>query len=168
MIDVDNNFKKHPWLTIIGWLVIIALLILVCVTCTPIRRLERLQQKHPYLFNRQNDTIKLKDTVYWEYPLKPLDTSMQLNRIYQPMGLDFYYNGIPFNLKGDTVTNTILVHAPKDTIRQTVTREIKVPYTKYVTEKIPFDWKSLFRWLWIPVVLIFGFYLFLRYRFPKR
>jgi hypothetical protein len=49
-------------------------LLIVCVMlwgCSPAKRLERLQRKHPYLFNTTTDTLKIiipkVDTLYFHY-----------------------------------------------------------------------------------------------------
>lgn len=152
----------HPqqkYCFIVSWLLLALALLLFFTRCSPVQRLERMQKRHPYLFNKANDTIHYTDTVHISIPGTKVDTVIHENNIIDTITIT--KDNLIVQLW--KVNDSIYVAGKTDTIYQKIIRKIEVPYTKYVTEKIPFDWKSLFRWLWIPIISGVGTYQLLKY-----
>ncbi len=120
---------------------VFALLIMLS-SCSPIKRLERMQKRHPTLFDRKNDTIIIMDTVKIEIPGQTLSASKSLN--------DFL-NHDTISLKGEGLetkvylyNDTVFVKTNLDPIIKEVVRTIEVPYIKYAIPNLPRD---RLRWL---------------------
>lgn len=67
--------------TIISWIIILVLLLITLFSCSPLKRLERLQKHHPYLFEAKIDTLKYVDTVKITIPGVHVDTAVHQSRL---------------------------------------------------------------------------------------
>lgn len=146
-----KTFKKILFL-------IIALILLQA--CSPAKRLERFHKNHPFLFEAKIDTITIHDTINVTIPGIKIDTSSPLAWLFRPQGISINKESEHIHLKGDTITKKIYIQAHRDTIFKTIYKEKKVPVTKYIVKKIPFNWHSLLKWPWMLLIfLIAGFFL---------
>lgn len=112
--------------------------------CTPTKRLQGFQRRHPELFNRQNDTLQvhIRDTVL--IPGTRIDTVTTLERLRDTV----YLQKDNVRVQVYYTRDSIFLTAETDTVLKIVERTVKVPYAKYVTESK--TWWD--RWSW----LVFG------------
>lgn len=151
--------------TIATWVFIFWLLILLGVatsitSCSPLKRLERLEKRHPYLFEKITDTITITDTIRVTIPGTQIDTFVHYSRLIDTVIIE--KNGIKTTVwqKGDTV----FVNTKQDTIYISVPYTKKVPVKRYETYRRPRD--SL-RWLWV-LIPISALVIIIRYKTNKR
>lgn len=145
---------------IFAWIIILIGVIYCLVSCSPINRLNRLQNKHPYLFTSKTDTILHRDTIQVVVPGTQIDTSVHFLNLIDTVVIT--KNGLTTTvwLKGDTVH----IHSGNDTVYIDVPYEVKVPYTKYevapAPPKKPFLWwlGPLFEWLVLIAIVYLLFF----------
>jgi hypothetical protein len=145
--------KQDKFIFALGtfWCILVAfLLFLYLSSCTPQRRLDRFQRRHPYLFNKANDTILLSDTVKIMIPGTEVDTFLTVQDLHDTV----FIQKDNFNVKAYIYHDTLFLSASTDTIYKEVIRNIKVPYTKYVHSPKPRD--KLRNWAFWIVVFIVG------------
>lgn len=143
-------FNKDELIEIfVRWgLVIVVLSLVLLYSCSPIQRLERFEKRHPYLFNRANDTITFIDTVRAVVPGVQIDTTFSWDELNDNDTLQIV-NG-QLNLKLWKQKDSLGVSATVDTVFVEVVREIEVPFIQYQTLNRPRD--SL-RCLWITIAI---------------
>lgn len=142
-----NRIVKVLPLTLLYILLILAFF-LSCSSCTPIKRLNRLQKKHPTLFNRENDTVRLVDTIQIMIPGTTADTNLSILQLMKDT-VTIYKNGVTTKLF--IYKDTLYLQNQTDTIYKTIIRKIDVPYKRYVTNNLPRD-----KLRWYDVILIIG------------
>lgn len=150
--------KKRLIITIVGWLLIFTTLFLLMCSCSPVKRLQRMQQNNPYLFKRYQDTVKIYDTT--KLTILPIyaDTAVNMNRLFDTVTI--YKDHL--KIKVWQKTDTLYIEGKTDTLVKTITKEIAVPVIKYITPpplKKSFPWK----WLFVAAIALFaiyGIYLF--------
>lgn len=137
------------------WCALVAfLLFLYLSSCTPQRRLDRFQKRHPYLFNKANDTIRLSDTVKVMIPGTAVDTFLTIQDLHDTV----FIQKDNLNVKAYIYHDTLFLSASTDTIYKEVIRNIKVPYTKYVHTPKPRDkLRTLIFWI---VMFFFGWIIY--------
>lgn len=162
---------KSKRLRIIIWVILLILVVLSLFSCSPAKKLQRLQNNHSYLFDREIDTLHIQDSV--SYVIPEIKSSGRI-----PIG-DFPNTPIFFrfdDLKGeihdnkDGETITINIEKPSDTVYVPV--DIKAPYTKTRAAVKPKEKKNngdkgFFNWMFI-VALVVVLFIFLRIRSPPR
>lgn len=131
MRRIDKNTKRKA---IIIWLLIIVALFYSLLSCSPAKRLNRLQDKHPYLFEKKMDTITVHDTTEIMIPGVKFDSSFQLFQMSTPGGINFSKEHFNLHLFHDTITNYVTVDANVDTVYKPVYTTLKVPYNRYIVE----------------------------------
>lgn len=124
----------------------ISLVLILLISCTPQRRLERLLRKHPELTSI--DSITIHDTIRVIVPEVHLDTVVTLQQLYDTVYLEQEqlkvkvwmdrYNKVYIQGKCDTVY-----------IDKIVTR--KIPIRIY--EKTPL-WKKIINWIFVFLLII--------------
>lgn len=121
-----KHVKKHASYVLAVYFVIWLTLVLLA-SCSPVKRLERLQNNHSYLFNRKLDTITVNDTILVTIPGIKIDTFFSILQLKKDT-VFIEKNNLKTKLwmKNDTV----FVDSGCDTVYQYVYREIKVPYVK--------------------------------------
>lgn len=130
-------FFKISWPFIV-WMIAFWI---VVAGCSPIQRLERMQKRHPTLFNRQNDTIKYYDTLKVVVPGLYMDTVISVNQARKDT-VYIYKNGI--QTKVYISKDDLYLESKTDTDTVIVTRILKVPYIKYETYNKPRDKLRIF------------------------
>ncbi|MCO5258683.1 MAG: hypothetical protein M9916_00890 [Crocinitomicaceae bacterium] len=154
------NLSKKTKLIL--WIIIIWGMIISLISCAPIKRLERLQKRHPQLFNRKNDTIRLSDTVRLFIPEVHTDTVVHINTLSDTL----YIDKERLHIKIIKQQDSIYVYGKCDTVYKEIIRTIEVPYTKYEVQppkkaKLQQLFESLIL-LCIPFVLIYVGYQLLK------
>lgn len=137
------------------WCILTAFLIILFLnSCSPVKRLNRLQKRHPYLFEIAMDTVLVKDSFQVVIPGTAIDTAVTLVQLRDTI----YISKDNLHVKAYYLRDTLFFFAKSDTIFKDVFREIKVPFTKYVYTPKPRD---KLRWNdWIQLLLIaIGLYL---------
>jgi len=142
---------------LIAWLITSVFVLLF--SCTPQRRLERLQSRHAYLFNQVSDTIRIQDTVNVMIPGTAVDTFFAVRDLHDTV----YFAKDNLHVKAYVYNDTLYLEAKTDTIFKTVTRELKVPVTKYVYSPKARD---KLRWVYpiVVSVLLLVVYLLARHQ----
>jgi len=134
------------------WILIIIALIYSLLSCSPVKKLNRLQKNHSYLFEKKIDTIKIYDTSKIVIPGVKLDSTFPLFKMSAPGGISFSKENLHINLFHDTITNYIELDAQVDTVYRFIYREIKIPYNRFVVDP-PENLKS--RYIIIVYLIIF-------------
>jgi hypothetical protein len=150
-----KNETKSSIVVIAFWGALIAfLLFLFLGSCTPQRRLDRFQRRHPYLFTKEIDTIRLTDTVKVMIPGTELDTFISVQELHDTV----FIQKDNMQIKAYIYNDTLFLSATTDTIYKEIVRQIKVPYAKYIHQSRPRDkLRQAFNWL-LFFVICFALY----------
>lgn len=108
-------------------------IILILFSCSPLRRLENLERKHPYLFNREIDTLRIKDTV--TVPGVKKDTVVPFDRLVDTVTI--IKEQLRVKVWKDKNTDTVYIFAECEPVE--IVRDLSVPYTKNVSYRRPRD-----------------------------
>lgn len=73
--------KKTAKILLITLLFVYVLSCLILASCSPIKRLERFQKRHPYLFVNRVDTILIRDTIKITIPGTKIDTAVPVAKL---------------------------------------------------------------------------------------
>lgn len=111
-------------------------LVFALVSCSPLKRLQRLERKHPQLFNRENDTVKYHDTLKVIIPGLKMDTILSVQQARKDT-VFIYKDGI--HTKVFINKDDLYLESKTDTDTITVIRELKIPYKKYISYRQPRD-----------------------------
>lgn len=163
---MNNMFNKRKIIhAIIGWMLIIIIMLFLLISCSPSKRLIRLQKNHSYLFEHTMDTVKVLDTTEFVYPGVSLkekySESSFLKNIYTPRGLQLDKDLLHIKIKGDPLTDTIYIEADVDTIKEFIIKEIEVPYKVYTPlPRAPTSfWKNKYLFFIALGILLFLFFI---------
>lgn len=122
----------------------VLILVLVLVSCSPMKRLERFEKNHPYLFESvtETDTFTVFDTVY--VPKIKHDTVFNITTDTMYLEKDrlkvkIVYKDSVIYVDGECVGDTVYIE--KDVIREV---------SKYKTKEVPKDNRN---W-WIILVIL--------------
>lgn len=149
-------YFKPPVPNLLMWLLILLALLWCTISCSPLKRLERLEKRHPQLFNKENDTIRWIDTFLVTVPGTHTDTVVHWSTLVDTVQVRSGNLQVKVWAKNDS----IYIDAKTDTLYIPVVREIKVPYTKYITYKRPRD---ALRNIILPIIVIVGIVIGLLY-----
>mgnify|MGYP006146632569 CR=1 FL=1 len=161
MNNNDQFFREYTRFTLISWIVIIILIFISIVSCSPGRyfspakRLERFQYRHPYLFEKIQDTVPYFDTLKISIKEASLDHS-----ILRP-GIN----------KNDTILiendrlSTRLIFTEDSLHVSTKSKEydtlvpiyVEIPVNRYLPYRLPRD--GLRNWHWFIFGLILGAFI---------
>ena len=108
-------------------------IILILFSCSPLRRLENLERKHPYLFNREIDTLRIKDTV--TVPGVKKDTVVPLARLDDTVTI--IQDQLRVKVWKDKNTDAVTISGECEPVE--IVRDLSVPYTKNVSYRRPRD-----------------------------
>ena len=122
------NFPKFKYSKLLFWLLVLLLIVLMC-NCTPVKRLEHLQKRHPYLFTAKTDTLFIKDTVRFMIPGVRADTVVNYAQLTDTLYMD--KDRLHIRVVRIPMFDSVYIYGACDTIYKTVYRELKVPYNKY-------------------------------------
>ena len=136
---------------------IIILLTLTIVACSPKTRFTRLITKHPELIT--TDSVTIHDTVRVVVPEVKVDTVVKVNDLLDTIFLEKEQLKVKVWMKGDQV----FIEGKCDTVYVEQIIERRIPVRYY--EKTPW-WKRLLNNL-LPILIIFAIVYFV-YRFIKR
>lgn len=128
------------WCTLVAFLLFLAL-----TACTPLRRLDRLQKQHPYLFDRLTDTVRIQDTVSVTIPGTAVDTFFTMRNLIDT--IRFQKDNL--SVQAYVLNDTLYLSAKTDTIYKQVIRKLTIPVTKYVYAPKPRD-----KLRWLPLIII--------------
>lgn len=106
------------------------LICLILVSCSPIKRLERFQKRHPYLFVNRVDTLLIRDTIKFTIPGTKLDTAVPVASLRDTIVIT-----------KDNIRTVVYQHNDSVFITTTADTVVKlVPFEKQVTfsNKEPF------------------------------
>lgn len=95
-------------------------------SCSPLRRLERFEKRHPYLFNREIDTLRVTDTV--TVPGVRSDTAVNLQNLHDTVTI--IKDQLRVQVWYDKDTDTVYISGECEPFE--IVRELSVPYTKNV------------------------------------
>ena len=148
-----KKFLKHytpgiNFLRLVLFTALTATLLIWLSSCSPIQRLNRMHKRHPTLFNRENDTIRLIDTLKIMIPGTKADTSLSVRSLMQDTVV-IYRHGVTTKIFINK--DTLYLQNKTDTIYKTIIREIDVPYKKYITTNLPRD-----KLRWYDILIILG------------
>ena len=136
---------------------IIILLTLTIVACSPKTRFTRLITKHPELIT--TDSVTIHDTVRVVVPEVKVDTVVKVNDLLDTIFLEKEQLKVKVWMKGDQV----FIEGKCDTVYVEQIIERRIPVRYY--EKTPW-WKRLLNNL-LPILIIFAIVYFV-YRFIRR
>ncbi|HRO76643.1 MAG TPA: hypothetical protein PLP27_10905 [Crocinitomicaceae bacterium] len=155
------NFPKFKYSKPIFWL-LIGILIALLLSCSPVKRLERLHKNHPYLFTAKTDTLIVKDTLRFMIPGVRADTVVSYAQLTDTLYID--KDRLHIRIVRIPMHDSIYVDGRCDTVYKTVYREIKVPYQKYEV-KPPAEknnWRTVIN-IFLVIFVLFLIYLLYRY-----
>ncbi len=136
-------------------------LILLIVSCSPVKRLDRFQKRNPHLFQSIKDTVTVKDTARTTIEGSRVDTVFNFTRLLDTVYID---NGISHTTIYQN-NDSIFFHNRVDTLFVAVPYEKEVIVDRYkVQEPTETFWNSnVFKWIVLIVVicLIFATFRFL-------
>ena len=137
---------------------ILFVVILVIMSCSPVKRHQRLVEKFPHI--HQQDTVIIRDTIRVEIP------KIQVDSIFLTKNLIDTVTIIKDRLKIQmyTVHDSIYVTGECDTVTIEKIIERKIPIRYY--EKSPVWLKQAKNWIWIFLAFLLG--LVLIYRMTRK
>lgn len=143
------DFPKFKYSKPLFWL-LIGILIALLLSCSPVKRLNRLHKNHPYLFEAKMDTILHRDTIEVVVPGMRMDTAVHISKLEKAVSIK--KNGVTTTLwkNGDTLS----VETTAEPKKLNVPYEAKIPYTKYEVEETPFAFPDLFIKIALFILLI--------------
>lgn len=147
---------------LIGWGVIIIAMLLLLLSCSPVKRLSRLQKHHPYLFENIKDTVVVLDTIQVNIPGTTVDTLVHRSALKDTV----YIEKENLSARVYEVGDTVYIEAKTDTIVKYVPYEKEVIVDRFVPHK-PRDKLSWLIWL-LPLILfltfLWCFYIVIKYQ----
>lgn len=150
------------------WLSVITLMIICLCSCSPVKRLQRLQKNHSYLFELKMDTIHHHDTIKVIVPGVYVDTFIKIEELRE---IDTFYIEKD-NLKAKLWLNgdVLLGKFGCDTVFVDVPYYVSIPYNKYEIPPAPDDplWKKILKseYFWV-ILFWFVVIILLIYFFKK-
>lgn len=131
------------------------LLVLVglIVSCSPVKRFNRLIDRHPYLI--QTDTVVRYDTVEVIVPEVKHDTSFIDKTLYDTVFIDKER----LKIKLWKVVDTLYVEGECETDTVTVVREVKIPVKYYESSKW---WNKIPWWVYLSLFITLGYLIYKR------
>lgn len=93
-------------------------------SCSPLRKLERFEKRHPYLFNREIDTLRITDTV--TVPGVKKDTAVSFQNLHDTVTI--IKEQLRVKVWYDKNTDTVYISGECEPVE--IIRELKIPYTK--------------------------------------
>jgi len=140
--------KEYSIAAIIVIVVYGSIIMLTLFSCTPQKRLSRLIDRHPYL--AQKDTVKTTDTFSITVPGVKADSSFLLDDARRDT---IVIRNEQMTIKTFIHKDTLYVSGECDTVRETIIREIEIPYDKFMYRK-PRDVLAWYHWLAISLGII--------------
>ena len=140
---IFKHMKNRTKKIIFAWIIILAGALYCLFSCTPLQRLQRMERRHPYLFENHIDTLIINDTV--RINTQSIDTTFLRSEKYYDTVLitnDTIYTYLYF--KGDTVRiNTVLKPIVKNITKTYIhnTNKKKPKYPAKPQTKV--DWALL-------------------------
>lgn len=159
---------KTKYYEYILWFLILTFIEFILFSCTPLKRLERMERRHPYLFEQMADTITVTDTIEVVVPGRQIDTVFHYSRLIDTVTIEKDGLRTVIWMKNDTVS----IRTSVDTVLIYVPYEKKVPVSKYKIYRRPRD--RLIRALGVSVGAVISLFalwvliLYLRYKFRSK
>jgi hypothetical protein len=141
--------------------ILIPFIIVILVSCSPVKRFNRLIDKYPYLV--QTETITIHDTVEVIVPEVKHDTSFIDKTLYDTV----YVDKDRLKIKLWKVFDTLYVEGECETDTVTVVREVEIPVKYYESGKW---WHKIPWWVYLLAATGLVDYLYKRFRksiFPE-
>lgn len=143
------------------WLIILVLIAICLTYCSPVKRLERFQRNHPYLFESVVDTLTIRDTISVTIPGTEQDTILSIQKLKQDT-VYIYKKGIK--------TTVFIQNDSLHIIQKTDTVKVLVPFEKtvYVNKyqsKVPVEnWRNYLPIIIALLLFILIIVLYLQYK----
>ncbi|TXI86443.1 MAG: hypothetical protein E6Q36_09320 [Chryseobacterium sp.] len=118
------------------WYIVHLLVLLLMLSCSPIKRLERFEKRHPYLFESIKDTVVIKDTILLTIPAKKADSTTNLDTFLNQKHFNFSENGINVDLSIDN-NRKLNVKATTDPETHTIPYEKTISVNRYAIKPPP-------------------------------
>jgi hypothetical protein len=135
------------------------ILLLMFISCTPQRRLERLLKKHPELTNV--DTVVIRDTIRITVPKVRIDTVVNIEELWDTVYLE--KDQLTVKVWRDRY-NKVYIQGQCDTVFIEKIIDRRVPVKIY--EKTPI-WKKVLYWTLAIVIAFLAFYIIVNAIFKK-
>jgi len=135
------------------------ILLLMFISCTPQRRLERLLKKHPELTNV--DTVVIRDTIRITIPKVRIDTVVNIEELWDTVYLE--KDQLTVKVWRDRY-NKVYIQGQCDTVFIEKIIDRRVPVKIY--EKTPI-WKKVLYWTLAIVIAFLAFYIIVNAIFKK-
>lgn len=115
--------KKTAKILLVALLFVYVLSCLILASCSPIKRLERFQKRHPYLFVHRVDTLLIRDTIKFTIPGTKIDTAVPVASLRDTIVIT-----------KDNIRTVVYQHNDSVFITTTADTVVKlVPFEKQVT-----------------------------------
>jgi len=102
---------------------------LLLVSCSPLQKLNRLQTRHPQLFEQTKDTVVHTDTISVNVPQIELNTKIALAEIPEKDTVELQTENGKISLW--KTQDTLFIKAKTDTVTIKVPYRVEIPVTKY-------------------------------------
>jgi len=135
-------------------MIILALgLLIMTISCTPQKRLNRFHKNHPELFDKKLDTIHIIDSVKYTSPAINVDTATHIKYLYDTI-----------TLSKDGLTTQVWIY--KDSVfitSQIAPKTVYIPYYKSVPyvkyeAKVENVWFKNLIWVLVLLIVIYLVY----------
>jgi len=135
-------------------------------SCSPLQKLNRLQNRHPQLFEQTKDTVVHTDTISVNVPQIELNTKIPLAEIPEKDTAELQTENGKISLYKRQ--DTLFIKAKTDTITLKVPYKVEVPVTRYKVVEAPKKKQKNKNYMeWIAVIAIIAIINFTLYKIMK-
>lgn len=106
---------------------ILILPIILLISCSPIKKLQRFHKKYPQLFEKKLDTIFLQDTIKINFPSQEIDTAVKYTQLFDTVR--FTNNNITTTIW--QINDTVYAKTYLSPNQYSYLYKKSIPYNKY-------------------------------------
>src|SRR5690625_2942785 len=132
--STENLLTMKKIFNTLIWIAIIIMLAISMCSCSPVKKLDKLQRNHSYLFEKKMDTLNFHDTTEIVILTYQLDSTLPNFKLTQSRSITYSKENFKHNLFHDTITNINKLTNSVDTVYLVKVKEKKVPYNRYIVD----------------------------------